>query len=91
MSVMTVAALEDSALWCCPARLVACRRVPRSACCAGSALDDDLLGDGRIDEDVGLGAVDFKEGAEEGEHGRGREVTCSAATRAKPRAARLRS
>ena len=45
MSVMMVAALEDSALWCCPARLVACRRVPRSACCAGSALDDDLLGD----------------------------------------------
>ena len=80
VSVMTVAALVGGDVWCFPARLVARRCAPRSVCCGGSALDDDLLDDGRIDEGVGLGAVDIKEGAEEGEHGRGREVTCSAAT-----------
>ena len=80
VSVMTVAALVGSDLWCFPAGLVARRCVPRSVCCGGSALDDDLLGDGRIDEGVGLGAVDFEECAEEGEPRRGLEMTCSAAT-----------
>ena len=80
VSVMTVAALVGSDLWCFPARLVARRCAPRSVCCGGSALDDDLVDDGRIDEDVGLGAVDLIVCAGEGEPGRGLEMTCSAAT-----------